>query len=368
MSQLPSTTGSLDAADWISATEVAENIVRANDGAWPLALYDIRDAILGGCRAMLETVQGGQKAYEQRPLEFWEPRDRLNWVNPLRPSQRRQDFPSRPGPWELRACLQPDEWTSLDTMPPVFLHRADALRFGLPVSEAPQTEQPPPVPPIPVGADAALPVVLPKPPPVAQPEDPPDPAKLADPAPPANRESSVAAEPAAPAPGAETAPAPATDAALKPAEPAAVDPALAPATEEASDKVESEASSPDKQPDKSTGGAQAAKLPSPPAPEPARKRITPNQRSNAVKAMIQLVDSGHTEIEAARQLAPRFGYGDPESLARLYRKHHRKVRTQMVADQRISADKQRSSARTIAPGPGSSALRKNLKPGRNEKP
>jgi hypothetical protein len=152
--------------NWGSATEAGEYLTQSDNGAWCLAPVDIRTALLGGCRAVLELDQGGQKSYAfpPKPKEFWFPPDRLRWVNTLDPSMRREDYPDRSWPWELRAYLSPSESLELRdseglplARPPVitlrvFLHLADAVQWGLlPASTSPQTvanEEPP----LPVGS------------------------------------------------------------------------------------------------------------------------------------------------------------------------------------------------------------------------
>jgi hypothetical protein len=151
----------------VSATEVGTHVTQSNGGAWVLALLDIRDALLGGCRAALELDQGGQKSYAFPTPEFWFPRDRLRWVNGLNPSMRREAFSDRPWPWELRAYLLPSNLRELfhsEALPlarepgstlPVFLHRADAVQWGLlpppqaPPSESSRVEPVPPSEPAP---------------------------------------------------------------------------------------------------------------------------------------------------------------------------------------------------------------------------
>ena len=89
--------------NWASATEAGEYLTQNNFGAWVLAPVLIREALLGGCPAVLELDQGGQKSYALPPLptsdptsNFWFPPDRLRWVNALNPSMRREDFFDRP--------------------------------------------------------------------------------------------------------------------------------------------------------------------------------------------------------------------------------------------------------------------------------
>jgi hypothetical protein len=144
----------LNIADWISATEAGEYRTQANNGAWILAPGDIRDALLGGCDAVLILEDG----YVQPPPEFWFLADRLRWVNALNPSMRREDSPDRRWPWELRAYilsntqellhvgklpfalqtsalrvfiegLPPDRQQAIAL--PVFLHRAQAVQWDL---------------------------------------------------------------------------------------------------------------------------------------------------------------------------------------------------------------------------------------------
>jgi hypothetical protein len=129
----------------ISATEVGERITQANSGAWILAPVYIREALLGGCRGVMEVDHDGQKNYiiPPNPKEFWFPPDRLRWVNALNLSMRREDFPDRPWPWVLCAYLSPNEhWEIRDvegrplaqeviTMLRVFLYRSDAVQWGL---------------------------------------------------------------------------------------------------------------------------------------------------------------------------------------------------------------------------------------------
>jgi hypothetical protein len=142
--------------NWVSATKAGEYLTEINNGAWILALFDIRDALLGGCPAVLELNQGGQKSYVSpaKPKEFWAPpnRPRLCWVNALDSSMRREDYPGRAWPWELRAYLSPSERgevhdveghplarEQVSSTPRVFLRRADAVQWGLlPALESPQ--------------------------------------------------------------------------------------------------------------------------------------------------------------------------------------------------------------------------------------
>ena len=137
---------SLDEADWVSATELGEIIVQINHGAWVLAYVDIREALLGGCGAVLELELNGQKSYVFPPPGFWLPPDRLRWVNGLNPSMRREDYPDRPWPWELRAYLLSSEREGFDATARIFLRRVEAAQWGLPL-ESPQavaSEEPPP--------------------------------------------------------------------------------------------------------------------------------------------------------------------------------------------------------------------------------
>jgi hypothetical protein len=141
--------------NWVSATEVGNHVTQSNDGAWILAVVDIRDALLGGCRAALELDQGGQKSYRFPAPKFWFPGDRLRWVNGLNPSMRREDFPGRLWPWELRAYVLPSELRELfhgEALPlareqvsmlRVFLHRADAVQWGLLPPQAVVSEESP---------------------------------------------------------------------------------------------------------------------------------------------------------------------------------------------------------------------------------
>src|SRR6516165_2430648 len=153
MADDPNNTKAAFDKNWVSATEVGTHVTQSNGGAWVLALVDTRDALLGGCRAALELDQGGQKSYAFPTPEFWFPRDRLRWVNGLNPSMRREDFFDRPWPWELRAYLLPSKLRELfhsEALPlarepgstlPVFLHRADAVQWGLLPSAAGAGEQ-----------------------------------------------------------------------------------------------------------------------------------------------------------------------------------------------------------------------------------
>jgi hypothetical protein len=151
MADDPNNTKAAFDKNYVSATEVGEHVTQSYSGAWILAPVVIQEAFLGGCPAELELDQGGQKIYVVPPSEFWFPPDRLCWVNALNPSMRREDFPDRPWPWELRAYLPPSEpWEFRDseglplprpqvTTLPVFLPRADAIQWGLlPALESPQ--------------------------------------------------------------------------------------------------------------------------------------------------------------------------------------------------------------------------------------
>jgi hypothetical protein len=150
---------SLDEADWVSATELGESITQINHGAWILAPAVIREALLGGCGAVLELKQNGQKNYGVPPPGFWLPPDRLRWVNRLNPSMRREEYHDRPWPWELRAYLPPSEpweFRRVEGFPlareqvstlRVFLRRVEAVQWGLlPALESSQavaSEKPP---------------------------------------------------------------------------------------------------------------------------------------------------------------------------------------------------------------------------------
>src|SRR6516165_3444927 len=151
MADDPNNTKAAFDKNWVSVTEVGKHVTQSNSGAWILAPAIIREALLGGCRAVLELDQGGQKSYAFPAPEFWFPPDRLRWVNALNPSMRREDFPDRPWPWELRAYLSPSEpWElcHIEALPlareqvstlRVFLGRADAVQWGLlPALESPQ--------------------------------------------------------------------------------------------------------------------------------------------------------------------------------------------------------------------------------------
>jgi hypothetical protein len=164
--------------NWVSATEIGKHLTQmnggvwipevgdlltqSNDGVWILALLDIRDALRGGCPAVLELDQGGQKSYASPPPGFWLPHHSLRCVNAINPSLRREDFPGRPWQWEVRAYLSPRELGELrdsegrllareqvgSARPvPVFLLRAEAVKWGLwPASKSPQavaSEAPP---------------------------------------------------------------------------------------------------------------------------------------------------------------------------------------------------------------------------------
>jgi hypothetical protein len=151
MADDPNNTKAAFDKNWASATEVGEYATQSNEGAWVLAPTIIREAILGGCPALLELDHGGQKNYAVPPdptsnptSNFWFPPDRLRWVSALNPSMRREDFFDRPWPWELRAYLSPSEsWEIRDiegrpiAQEPVkstlrvFLHRAEAVQWGL---------------------------------------------------------------------------------------------------------------------------------------------------------------------------------------------------------------------------------------------
>jgi hypothetical protein len=127
----------LDRADWVSAIELGDNITQINCGAWVLAYVDIQTALAGGCGAVLELEQNGQKSYAIPPPGFWLPPDRLRWVNGLNPAMRREDYPDRPWPWELCAYLLPSERGGFDATARIFLRRAEAAQWGLPL-ESPQ--------------------------------------------------------------------------------------------------------------------------------------------------------------------------------------------------------------------------------------
>ena len=145
MADDPNSTKAAFDKNWVSATEVGEYVTQSNSGAWILAPVDIREALLGDCSAVLELDQGGQKNIAVPPPGFWFPPDRLRWVNALNPSMRREDFPHRPWPWELRAYLLPSErhfGEQLSTLR-VFLRRAKAVQWGLWPAQAVVSEESP---------------------------------------------------------------------------------------------------------------------------------------------------------------------------------------------------------------------------------
>jgi hypothetical protein len=151
MADDPNNTKAAFDKNWASATEAGEYVTQTHEGAWVLAPTIIREALLGGCPAVLELDQGGQKNYAFPPdptsnptSSFWFLPDRLRWVNALNPSMRREDFFDRPWPWELRAYLSPSEsWEIRDiegrpiareqirSTLRVFLHRAEAIQWKL---------------------------------------------------------------------------------------------------------------------------------------------------------------------------------------------------------------------------------------------
>jgi hypothetical protein len=145
MADDPNNTKAAFDRNWVSATEVGEHLTQVNAGGWILAPLDIREAVLGGCSAVLEVDQGGQK-YICPPAEFWSPRDRLRWVHALNPKMRREDYHHFPWQWVLRAYILPSELIEglpLDRQQAstvrVFLHRAEAALWGLlPALESPQ--------------------------------------------------------------------------------------------------------------------------------------------------------------------------------------------------------------------------------------
>jgi hypothetical protein len=161
--------------NYASATEVGEYVTRSNEGAWVLAPTVIRTALLGGCPALLELDQGGQKNYAFPPVptsdptsNFWFPPDRLRWVNALNPSMRREDFFDYPWPWELRAYLSPSEpweFRDIDGRPlareqvrstlRVFLPRAVASQWGLLPPPQALSSEPPYAEPVPPPGPAA---------------------------------------------------------------------------------------------------------------------------------------------------------------------------------------------------------------------
>jgi len=175
--------------NWASATEAGEHLTQNNFGAWVLAPVLIREALLGGCPAVLELDQGGQKSYALPPLptsdptsNFWFPPDRLRWVNALNPSMRREDYFDRPWPWELRVYLSPSESQELRDIEGrplareqvrtlrVLLRRAPAIEWGLLPPPSALPAEPPrvePVPP-PKPASALTSAVEPKPEPAAE--------------------------------------------------------------------------------------------------------------------------------------------------------------------------------------------------------
>jgi hypothetical protein len=118
-------------SDWVPFVAVAEYLAQVHGGVRVLAQVDIHDALKGGCRSLLQSVKDGRKIHTYPPPEFWHPPNRLDWVNALNLSQRLADFLDRPWPWELRVALTLSEHESLGASVDVFLHRADAVRWGL---------------------------------------------------------------------------------------------------------------------------------------------------------------------------------------------------------------------------------------------
>jgi hypothetical protein len=188
---------SLGEADWVSATELGENITQINHGAWVLAPVTIQQALAGGCGAALELVQDGRKLYVQPPPEFWHPDKRLLvWVNALNPSMQREDYPDRPWPWELRTYLLSSERGGFDATARIFLRRAEAVQWGLESPQAVASEEPPPPREQPGEPTAGS----------AGGEAAPAPAPAADASVPVANTEAVADEEAAPAPAAAPAP------------------------------------------------------------------------------------------------------------------------------------------------------------------
>jgi hypothetical protein len=118
-------------SDGVPLVAVAEHMTQVHDGVRILAQIDIQDALKGGCRSLLQSVKDGRKIRTYPPPEFWCPPNRLDWVNALNLSQRLADFPDRPWPWELHVALTASERQSLGVPVDTFLHRADAVRWGL---------------------------------------------------------------------------------------------------------------------------------------------------------------------------------------------------------------------------------------------
>jgi len=160
MADDPNSTKAAFDKNWVSATEVGEYVTQRYCGAWILARDDIREALLGGCPAVLELDQGGQKNYVFPPEGFWFPPDRLRWVNALNPSMRREDFFDRPWPWELRAYLSASEHHIAEQLgtstPRVFLRRAEAVQWGLLPAQVVASEELPPLDKQRQASDAAL--------------------------------------------------------------------------------------------------------------------------------------------------------------------------------------------------------------------
>jgi hypothetical protein len=118
-------------SDGVPLVAVAKHMTQVHDGIRVLAQVDIQDALKGGCRSLLQSVKDGRKIRTYPPPEFWCPPNRLDWVNALNLSQRLADFPDRPWPWELHVALTASERQSLGVPVDTFLHRADAVRWGL---------------------------------------------------------------------------------------------------------------------------------------------------------------------------------------------------------------------------------------------
>jgi hypothetical protein len=142
-------------SDWITLDAVAEHMTQVHGGVRVLAQVDIQDALKGGCGSLLQSVKDGRRIRTYPPCEFWRP-DRLDWVNALNLLQRLADFLDRPWPWVLRVALTAREREILGASVDAFLHRADAVRWGL-WPEAPQArpQQQTPAEPPPMREEAA---------------------------------------------------------------------------------------------------------------------------------------------------------------------------------------------------------------------
>jgi hypothetical protein len=121
--------------DWVPLADVGEHQKQRNGGSESLALHDVRQALLAGCRALIRWGKDGQLMAEmQPPAAVWRKHRRLEWNWPF----IRVDIGVQQPPRVLRVRLSS---SGRRGEAQGYLWRADAERYGLlPASEALQAE------------------------------------------------------------------------------------------------------------------------------------------------------------------------------------------------------------------------------------